>query len=90
MIFLIYGIYFSVGAIFCAVSVGHELRQFCKTTAITFTLHYSNAIVHFVQPNLSGRTEVDAYPVVMCAFQTDAVKLSAGNFGCEIKSLKTF
>ena len=33
---------------------------------------------------------VDANPVVMCAFYTDAVKLSARNFGCEIKSLKTF
>ena len=73
--FLIYGIYFSVGAIFCAVSVGHEPRQFCKITAITFTLRYTSAIVHFVQPNLSGRTEVDANPVVMCAFHTDFIMI---------------
>ena len=90
MIFLIYGIYFSIGAFYSADSFGNELRQFCKTTAITLIFRFSSAIVHFVQPNLSGGTDVDANLVVMCAFYTDALKLSARNFGCEIKSLKMF
>ena len=46
--------------------------------------------MHFVQPNLSAGTEVDANPVVRCAFYTDAVKLSARSFGAKLKVRKRF
>ena len=65
---------FPYGAIYCAVSVGHELQHFSKTTAVTFIFRFSSAIVHFVEPNLSDGPPANAKPVVMSAFYTDAVK----------------
>ena len=69
-----WAIYFSICAFYCAVSVGHELRHFCKTTAVTFIFRFSSAIVHFVKPNLSGGPLASAKPVVMSAFHADAIR----------------
>ena len=63
----------TIGAIHYGVSVSHELRHFCKTTAVTFTFQFSSAVVQFVQPNLSGGPQADANLVVICAFYTDAI-----------------
>ena len=68
MIFLVFELCFPIGAVYCAVSVVHELRHFCKTTAVTFYFRFSSAIVHFVKPSLSGGTPANAEPVVMKAF----------------------
>ena len=51
---------------------------------LLFIFTFSSAIVHFVQPSLSGGSQVDANPVVMCAFYTDAVTQSARNFGAQL------
>ena len=71
--FSFFEVCFPIGATHCAVSVCRELRHFCKTTAVTFTFHFSSAIVHYVQLNLSGGTQVDANLFVMYAFYTDAI-----------------
>ena len=67
---------------YCAVSVGHELRPFCKTTAVTFVFRLLSAIVHFVEPNLSGGPPANAKFVLMSAFYsyTDSVTQIASNF----------
>ena len=87
MIFNIFELCFSIGAIYCAVFVGHELRLFCKATAVTFVFRFSSAIVHFVNPNLSGGPPANAKSVLMNAFYTytDAVTQSASKFGAELK-----
>ena len=78
MIIYIFELCFPIGAIYCAVSVGHELRPFRKTTAVTFVFRFSSAIVHFVKPNLSGGRPSNAKFVVKSAFYsyTDAVTQS--------------
>ena len=87
MIFCIFDLCFPIGAIYCAVYVGHELRQFCKTTAVTFNFRFSSVILHFVKPYLSDGPPASAKPVVMSAFYTytDAVTQSASNFGAKLK-----
>ena len=77
--------YFPIRANYCAVSVGHELQHFSKTTAVNFSFRFSSAIVHFVKPNLSSGPQTSAKPVVMSAFDTDAVQLNARNFGANLK-----
>ena len=87
MIFHIFELCFPIDALYCAVSVGHELRPFRKTTAVTFVFRFSRAIVHFLKPNLSGGCPSNAKSVVMSAFYsyTDAVTQSASNFGAKLK-----
>ena len=79
-----------IGAIYCAVSVGHELRSFWKATAFTFVFRFLSAIVHFVEPNLSGGPPANAKSVLMSAFHiyTDAVIQSASIFGAKLKVWK--
>ena len=87
MKFRIFELCFPNGALYCVVSVGHELRPFCKTTAVTFVFRFLSAIVHFVKPNLSGGLPANAKSVLMSAFYTytDAVAQSASNFGAKLK-----
>ena len=75
MIFFEFLSCFTIGAIYFAVSVGHELRHFCKTTAVTFIFRFSSPIVHFIKPNISGGPPATAKLVVMSAVYTytDAV-----------------
>ena len=74
-------------AIYCADSVGHDLRHFCKITAVTFTFRSSSAIVQFVKPNLLGGPPVNAKPVAMraCYTYTEAVTQSASKFAAKLK-----
>ena len=87
MIFYIFELCFPIGAIYCADSVGQELRPFCKTTAVTFVFRFLSAIVHFVEPNLSGGPPANAKSVLVSAFYsyTDSVTRSASNFGAKLK-----
>ena len=87
MIFCVFELCFPIGAIYCAVHVGHELRHFCKTTAVTFILSFSSAIVLFVKLKLSGGPLANTKPVVKSGFYnyTERVTQSVSNFGAELK-----
>ena len=86
MILYFFELCFPIGAIYCAVFVGHELRPFCKTTAVTFVFRFLSAIVHFVEPTLSGGPPANTKPVLMSAFHsyTDSVTQSASDFGAKL------
>ena len=58
---------------YCTVSVGHELRPFCKTTAVPFVFCFLSAIVHFVKPNISDGPPANAKPVLMSAFYRSTI-----------------
>ena len=79
MTFEIFELCLPNGTIYCAVSVGHELRPFCKTTAVTFVFRFLSAIVHFVKPKVPGGPAANAKSVLMNAFYTytDAVAQTA-------------
>ena len=83
----IFELCFPIGAIYCANSVGQELRRYCKTTAVTFIFRLSSAIVHLLEPNLSGGSPAKAKPVVMSTFYicTDSLTQSASNFSAKVK-----
>ena len=57
----------------------------------SYSFRSSSAILHFVEPNLSGGPLVSARPVVMSAFYADAIKCQEfWNFGAKLNVWNCF